>query len=205
MWSDEPDQQAKWLVAAIFFQPRQCAVNSQIVWIHVAILLFRADLTLPAFLEEWAFVVIGSIIMSEVVIPVTFFDTVRNMHLAEDGNLVAGFVENVGKERNIRRQWDLQMLVRERSGGARVHASQRHCARRCAESIGAECILKAHALAADAVVIGRLENCIARDGERVGTLAFPEEKDQIWTLCSRFGQQVRRSDGRGEQAACDDK
>ena len=139
--------------------------------------------------------------MAEVVIPVTLFDTVGNMHLAEDGDLVAGLAKNVGEERNIGRQRNFEMLVGERAGRARVHAGERNCACRRAESIGAEGILKEHALAADAVVIGRFQNGIARDGQGVGTLAFAEEENQVRAPDTGLGEQCRWGDRRGKRGA----
>src|ERR1039457_2059122 len=163
MWSNKPHQQAKQLVAAIFVQPRQRSIDGQIVGIHIAILLLRPDRPLAPFLEKWIGVVIRGIVVAEIIIPITIFNTVRRVHLSEDGNLIAGLVKNVSEERNVGRQRKIEMLVGERSRRTRIHARESCRTRRSTESVGAEGILESHAFAADAVVIGRLQNRIAGD------------------------------------------
>src|ERR1700735_595208 len=58
MWSDKPNQQAERLIAAILVEPRQRAIDGQIVWIDIQILFLGANLALPAFFEKWIRVIV---------------------------------------------------------------------------------------------------------------------------------------------------
>ena len=42
--------------------------------------------------------------MAEVVVPVAIFDTILYVNFADDGDLVAGLMEEVSKENDVRRQ-----------------------------------------------------------------------------------------------------
>src|SRR5450631_1989953 len=92
VWSNKPHQQAKRLGSAILIQPRQRAIDCQIVRIHIAILLLRSYLPFAPFLKEWIGVVIRRIVMAEIIIPITIFNAIRHVHLSKDGNLIAGLV-----------------------------------------------------------------------------------------------------------------
>ena len=99
--SNKPDQQAKRLIAAILIEPRQRAVDGQIVWINVEILLLGADLALPAFFEKRIGVVVGGIVVAKVVVPVALLGAIWKVHLAQNCNFVACLVKKVGKERYV--------------------------------------------------------------------------------------------------------
>src|ERR1035437_1431488 len=111
VWSDKPDEQAKRLITAIIVQPRQRSIDGQIVGIHIAILLLRTDLPLAPFLEKRIRIVIRRIVVAEIIIPITIFNSIRCVNFAKDGNLITGLVKNVGEERNVRRQRKIQVLV----------------------------------------------------------------------------------------------
>src|SRR5260221_8123262 len=95
------------------------------------------------------------------------------------------------------------MLVGKRAGRARIHTGQCYRPRWCAKRVGAEGVLKTDALAANTIVIGRLQYWIAGDGKRVGALSFSKEKDEVGPLCACFSEQDRRSNGRGKRGPRD--
>ena len=145
--------------------------------------------------------------MAEVIVPVALLEAVAAVDLAEDGDFVAGLAQQIGKERNVRRQRKVEVFVGQCAGGAGVLAGERRGARGSAERVGAEGILEAHALAADAVVIGGFENGIAGDGQGVGALALAEKEDEVGPfgrgLGLQHGRRERGSDGcagNGERA-----
>jgi len=145
-------------------------------------LSLRADGAVAAFLEEWTLVVVARVVMAEVVVPMTVFDAVVHVNLAEDGDLVACLLEEVGEERNVRGQRGAEMLVGEGSCGAGVHAGKRGGAGGSAECVGAEGVVEAHTFFADAIVIRGLEDGVTGEGEGVSSLSFAEEVDDVWTL-----------------------
>ena len=108
---DKPYQQAEGLVALAHLEPGDGAVNGEIVRVDVFVALLLADLSVAPFLEERTHVVVAGIVVAEVIIPMTLFNAVVNMHLADDGNLVAGIAQQVGEERNVGGQWNLEKLI----------------------------------------------------------------------------------------------
>jgi len=177
--SDEPDEDAEGLVAAIPIDPLEGFVGGEVVGIDVVVLQLGADGAVASLFEERAFVVVAGIIVAEVVVPVALFDAVVHMDLAEDGDLVSSLLEEVSEERNVGRQRRAQVLVGERAGGAGVHAGERRSTGRSAERIGAEGIVEAHALGSDAVVIGGSQDGMTGEGEGIGALTFAEEVDDV--------------------------
>src|ERR1700683_619994 len=67
MWCDEPDQNAKRLVTAVFVDPGDRTVSHQIVGIDVLISLLRAHLAFPAFFEQWIDVVVTWVVVAKVI------------------------------------------------------------------------------------------------------------------------------------------
>ena len=189
---DEPDEEAEGLVAAILIEPGEGLIGGEVVGIDVEVLLLRADGAVASLLEERVGVVVAGVVVAEVVVPVTVFDAVVHVDLAEDGDLVAGLLEEVGEERNVGRERLAEVLVGEGAGGAGVHAGERGGAGGSAEGVGAEGVVEAHAFDADAVVIGGLEDGMAGEGEAVGAVAFAEEVDEVgafllWLCCCGRG------------------
>jgi hypothetical protein len=133
--------------------------------------------------------------VAEVVVPVAIFDAVVHVDLAEDGDLVAGLLEQVGEEGDVGGERLSEVLVREGSGRAGVHAGERDSASGRAEGVGAEGVREAYAFRADAIVVGSLEERMAGEGEAVGALAFAEEVDEVWGLLFCLG-----GGGRGMEA-----
>jgi hypothetical protein len=177
------------------------------------VLLFGADGAIASFFEEGVGVVVAGVVVAEVVVPVPLFDAVVHVDFAEDGDLVAGLLEEVGEERDVGRERLAEVLVGERSGGARIHAGERGGAGGSAECIGAEGVVEAHAFGADAVVIGGFEERVAGERQGVGALAFAEEVDNVrpFRLCLRgcgSGRNAAGGEGSGgersveEVAAC---
>ncbi len=73
--------------------------------------MLGADRALAAFLEVRIDVIIGWAIVAEIIVPIALFNPVRHMHLSQDRYPVAGVVKNVGKQRNIGRQGNIQVLI----------------------------------------------------------------------------------------------
>src|SRR5215469_6154493 len=150
------------------------------------ILLLGADFAFTAFFEKGIGVVVAWIVVAEVIVPITLLDAVGKVHFAEDGDFVARFAKNVGEERNVGGQGNVEALVGQRSGGVGVHAGHRYGTSGSAEGIGAEGVAKEDAFTADTVVIWCLQDRIACDRESVGALAFAEEKDEVRVLRFRL-------------------
>jgi hypothetical protein len=97
MWCNKPNQQAERFLATVFFEPRQGAVHGQIIGIHIVILLLGPNLALSAFLEEGIDVVIPWIVVAKVIIPVAVFNAIADVHLSQNGDLIASFAEKIGE------------------------------------------------------------------------------------------------------------
>ena len=128
------------------------------------------------------------------------FDAVADVSLAEHRGLVAGVMEEVGEDGDIGGKWGGGYLfVVECAGGAGPEAGESRGARGSAEGVGAEGIAEADAFAADAVLVGGLEDGMAGDAEGVGALAFGIDEEQVGALGSRRcgGQCESGSGGHG--------
>ena len=72
----------------------------------------------------------------------------------------------------------------ERARRARVKTGEQRGARRRAQRVGAECIAEHHAFAADAVVVGSLQDGISGNRESVVALPFAQKEHDIRLLWS---------------------
>jgi len=180
--SDEPDEDAEGFVAAVLVDPGECFIGGEIVGIDVVVLHLRSDGAVAALLEERVGVVVAGVVVAEVVVPMALFDTVVHVNLAEDSDLIPGLFEEIGEERNVGRKRYTEVLVGERACRAGVHAGERGCTRRSAESVSAEGVVEPHSLLANAVVVRRVEDGMTGEGEGIGALTFAEEVDEVRAL-----------------------
>ena len=78
-------------------EPGEGTVDGEIVGVDIFIALLFAHLSVAAFFEKRPDVVIAGVVVAEVIIPMSLFDAVVNMHLADDGNLISGLAEKIGE------------------------------------------------------------------------------------------------------------
>jgi len=180
-----PEAEAEGLVAVVFFQPGDGLVGDDVVGVAVVCFFGIVD-AVAAFDEAGLVVVGGGGVEAEVVVPVAIFDAIADVGFAEHRGLVAGVVEEIGEDGDVGWQWGGGYLfVVECAGGAGPEAGKSCCAGRGAESVGAEGVAEADALAADAVLVRSLEDGMAGDAERVCALAFGVDEEQVGALGSR--------------------
>jgi len=158
---------------------------------------FGAVDTFAAFDESGFVVVGGGGVEAEVVVPLAVFDAVADVGFAEHRGLVTGIVEEVGEEGDIGGEWSgCDLFVVECSRGAGPEAGESCGAGGSAEGVGTEGVAEADTFAADAILVGRLEDGMAGDAEGVGALAFGIDEEQVGTLGSgRRGCECERGCG----------
>jgi len=162
--------------------------------------LFGAVDAVAAFDEFGPVVVGGGSVEAEVVVPVTIFDAVADVGFAEHRGLVTGVVEEIGEEGDVGGEWGGgYLLVVECAGGAGPETGESCGAGGSAESVGAEGVAEADALATNAVLVGGLEDGMAGDAESVGALAFGVDEEEVGSLGSRGcgGECESRGGGHG--------
>ncbi len=140
-----------------------------------------SDVSGRAFPEHRMVIVRTWRVVAEIVIPFALPDSIADVRLAAKRDFITGLLEEIGEERNRGGQ-RIPGVVAERSGRVRVHPRQNDRAGRgrCTERIRHERIAEVHALAADPVVVWRLEKAIAGQAEGVSALPFSQHEDNVW-------------------------